>query len=37
VSGKRKTKAETCWSEAAAGDTACRAEALEAKAGILKP
>jgi hypothetical protein len=35
VSEKNK-KAARCWSEAAAGNTACRAEALEAKAGTLK-
>ena len=34
---EKNKKAETCWSEAAAGNTACRAEALEAKAGTLKP
>jgi hypothetical protein len=36
VSEKNK-KAARCWNEAAAGSTACRAEALEAKAGTLKP
>jgi hypothetical protein len=37
VSGKKNKKTKSCWSEAAAGNTACRAEALEAKAGTLKP
>jgi hypothetical protein len=56
VSGKRKTKSETCWSEAEIPSEAklkrgtllaaptcpvvarrAKSEALEAKAGILKP
>jgi hypothetical protein len=41
VSGKRnsilKPVEDFVSSEAAVGETACRAEALEAKAGTLKP
>jgi hypothetical protein len=34
---KKRLKTATCLSEAAEGETACRAEAFEAKAGTLKP